>query len=262
MAGDKQQPSQSQQSTLSSFFKPSQQPKRPPLASTSEILVLSDSDDDDSAELLQQQKPLAKKVKLEHNATPAQPPAQQQKLFGRVAPPSASASAPTPAAAHKRPQPSAKVLQWRYDPTAPPSSSLDPSTNGNTAQREKLARKLLGKNLLQRKTAYLQEDHYMAAANAEASGSGLKSPAFGVSGEDDEDDSFGGEDGEESDEQEVVGKGKGKATAKGKGKSAVKEQEQQLAGSRFAKFAAKGSGIAEKASAGGKTGGKVKYTPL
>lgn len=261
MAGDKKQPSQSQQSTLSAFFAPSQQPKRPSPASTSDILILSDSDDDDSAE--QQQQPFAKKVKIEHTAS--QPSTHQQRLSSHAASPSAPPPAPAPAPAPSRHKPSAKVLQWRYDPNAPPSSSADPSTsiNGSTAQREKLARKLLGKNLLQRKTAYLQEDHFMAV-NSEASGSGSRSPAFGLSGEDDEDaDSFGAEDGEESDEREVVGKGKGKATANGKRKSVTKEQEKPLAGSRFAKFAAKGSGIAEHASAAtGKVGSKVKYTPL
>ena len=233
-AGDSQQ-------VISSFFKPSQAPKRP---SASEILVLSSDDDD--GDLPAPSRPAVKKVKVEHEpvALHHAAPVQTAQLSRPASLPPANASAAPLAAATTKRQPSDKVRRWQYDPSAPIATAGGSSSMSSSSA---LARRLLGRNLLgQRKTSYLQQDHYMAA-NAEASGSNSPSTLQ------DSDDELA-----EEEEEEPVGKGKGKAVAKGEGKS--KEQEQDLGSSKFAKYAAKGSSVGKSAASAG--AGKVKYTPL
>jgi hypothetical protein len=237
---------------ISSFFKPAvKPPKRAP--SDSEVLILDDSSDDELPP--PSTRNTAKRVKLEHDGTAAAPLASTSST-GLV--PTSSRPPASTSASFSKPTTSSKVSRWRFDPTAVAQSYTAAPflSQADASRRDAFANKLLGRNLLQKKIAYLQEDHYMSP-NAQASGSRSAGGPIEVDDEDRVDN-----DDDDEDDDEPVGKGKGKATSKGKGsttkgKGEAKEDE-VLSTSRFVKFAAKGGRVGSN----GKDSSKIKYTPL
>ncbi|GAA5863812.1 hypothetical protein JCM1840_005775 [Sporobolomyces johnsonii] len=249
---------------ISAFFrpKPAPAPKRS-APSQPDVLVLADSDDDDEQldERLVSKAGSAnsnKKVKLEHDGSSSQlqPIASTSKL------PSATPLATAP----PRPLPapvgsSAKrIHNFAYTPRDPDASPSEPVqlSQADQARRDAFVKRLsLGKDLLKKRSNYLQQEHYMASnpddseRSPRVGGSGGDVDEAVVMGEDDEDDS--------SDSGTGKGKGNGKANAKGKGKGKA-DDNFDLSSSRFANFAAKGS--TSKSGSSKDSSANIKYTPL
>ncbi|KAI5479614.1 DNA mismatch repair protein MSH3 [Pseudohyphozyma bogoriensis] len=209
------------QSSLSSWFSqptshsapaPPSTSKRPPATGHEIDLTLSDSDSD-----LPSTNPPLKKPKLETLPVPAGPVAS-----------SSSSAIPVPVASK---QPSPRVSQWLFDPTAeqPPPSP----TKKEAQRREAFADALLAgtaHSVLKKKSYYLQKEHFMAGMSEEGSNS---ESGGGRGGEEDE----ALEDDEDEDDEDDApppnrfgkfaakgsnAKGKGKEVDKGKGKATVK----------------------------------------
>ncbi|KAK4053862.1 Mismatch repair protein msh3 [Microbotryomycetes sp. JL201] len=164
--------SDAKQSTLSSYFNsPAPTSKHKAL----DVLVIDDSEDESESTIHQ---PPVKRVKTAHESVESDARgASTVSTFFKLA--------PAPAAALGRPGGSTlsastakgpsrardKVERWKYraqtvHQTLSDNTTLSP-TPAVLARREAFATKLLGRDLLQRGNAYLQEEHYMAAARKE-----------------------------------------------------------------------------------------------
>lgn len=240
------------QGTISSFFKPKPTQSAPKRPAFEDVLVIDDSDEDGPTTTAA---PPPKRVKVEPSTE-----SDSNSMQGIPA----TASAPMATGLQPRRGVAAsnakdpKLLKWAYSSSttsvsAPSQSSL--SQEETARRRERIASKLLGKDLLNRRTAYLQEDHYLSA-NAEASGSRSPSaaaPLFNPA-EDGGDENSGpdeiDEDDETSNELPVSSKGKGKAKSRRRG------AEVEPTANRFSKFAANGRPSRTAVTQ------KTKYTPL
>ena len=160
---------------------------------------------------------------------------------------------PASAASTSRVNSSAKVARWRYKPGAEGEDASEPAdaSHEEQARRTAFATKLLGRNLLERKQAYLQEAHYMEASNndGEISAAGILNEA-GSRGPETEESS----DVEDESGNLVVAN----KTARGRRKASKGDDEGAASTSRFAKYAAEGT----QAKAGATSAKQPKYTPL
>ncbi|GAA5919780.1 hypothetical protein JCM1841_005854 [Sporobolomyces salmonicolor] len=259
-------PAETGNQEISAFFKPkpAPAPKRPAL-SEPDVLVLADSDDDDEQldEGLVSKAGSSrsnKKVKLDHDQFSSQfrPIASTSKLPSAT---SLAGATPRSSSAASNSSPS-RMLNFAYTPRDPDGAPPEPVqlSQADQARREAFIKRLsLGKDLLQKRSSYLQQDHYMASnpydgersPHAGVSEGDLEEAEDGMTGEDDEYDS--------SDSGSVMGKNKGKAIAKGKGKSLANDNP-AFSSSRFANFAAKGS--TSKSGSSKDWSASIKYTPL
>ncbi|KAM0792374.1 hypothetical protein ACM66B_005054 [Microbotryomycetes sp. NB124-2] len=245
------------QSTLSSFFKaPSSSSKQ----AAPDVLVLDDTDSDEQPTAPQ---PPLKRVKTEHatdNSTLKSAPTVSAFFKPAGARATAAdrpvASTSSSAAPNGRPRASDKVKKWRFRSQEASDSGSDAATSSSApseavlARRDAFASKLLGRDLLQRKHAYLQEDHYMAASREEEGDVDMDDVARDSAGEADE-----------------TPPPPPKKSKKGAAETSTAEIDASgTSGSRFAKYAAKAS----TTSAKGKGKGKAKepepmgpkYTPF
>lgn len=233
------------QHSISSFFRPHQSAKS---SRTSEVLVIDDSDDDDESNSARQSPP-PKRVKAEPGSS-AQPVAT---VSGFFRPRTSVNGPPASAASTSRISPSAKVARWRFNPGAEGLGTSEPAdaSHEEQARRTAFATKLLGRNLLERKQAYLQEAHYMEASNndIEVSAASITNGA-GSKGSELEDPS----DVEDESEDHVVAK----KTAKGNLVASEGDDGGAASTSQFAKYAARGT----QAKAGATSANQPKFTPL
>ncbi|BGP29936.1 hypothetical protein JCM10296v2_001688 [Rhodotorula toruloides] len=230
------------QQSISSFFSRAPVPQK-----RESVLVLDSSDEDEEVKKQAGRGGKAtqgvKRVKTEHDSRDSQ-----------LQPIAATSKLPTTATSPPRdPQlPSSQRLrQFAYsrpDSSAPKSPSRPSSAD--QSRHDAFVKKLsLGPNLLQRRTSYLQKEHYLAARDDNSDGEGSPAGGLGSPG-------IMAEDFEEEAESDSSSSST-PVRAKDKGKGKATESEDKPSG--LAKFAAKGTKAGGKSSSEGK---KVKYTPF
>ncbi|BGP13767.1 hypothetical protein JCM10213_006401 [Rhodosporidiobolus nylandii] len=229
------------QKSISSFFKPKPQAANVKRDREAEVLVLDSSDEDDDG--AGRSAAPFKRVKTEHDeqGSELEPIASTSKLPPPPPPPAAATSAPSPS--------SRRIAQFAYTPFKSISADGPRALTAEQQKRREAFVKRLhlgpgGRDLLKKRTSYLEKEHYLASgADGEDGGAGGAPGSHQYGEEDEEDGSEGSND--------AGGKGKGKENT-------------------FAKFAAKGASAGGKKDVKGKgkakekddAGGKVKYTPL
>lgn len=241
---------------ISSFFKPKTQ-SNPPQSQATEILILDSDDDDDDS-----QTPPAKRVKLEHttyDSTPAPTPISPIASTSR----SIAAPLPPPPATHSY----ARLQKYSY---VPPQESDAPKQAKKLTKAEQDRRDLFMKKVGtgamsgRKRSSYLEDDHYLAAANHAEEGEGGYASQDGMD-----------EDQEEGSQPAATKKARGKKDVKGKGRAIDEEDENDQDGeeeeeeegnsssSRFSRFAAKGTRRSSSTSKRSTTPtNSIKYTPL
>ncbi|KAK4058784.1 Mismatch repair protein msh3 [Microbotryomycetes sp. JL221] len=261
----------SKQSSISSFFKtPATQTagsathlKRP------EVLVIDDSDDEETEPTTPPWQPPLKRVKTEH--TEANGDTESTQSVSTFFKSTAATTTKSPASGNgastsraprqaERTSTLDKVRRWKFDHlnAAQANTEAGPSSPAVQQRRDRFIAKLLGRDLLQRKHAYLQEDHYLSAVDADASTLDVESDPAEESRARDLTEQQEAED----DQSEVESTAKTKSKSKAKGPPNGRERDSSLS-SRLAKYAAK-----TPQSTSSKTKGKQsvergpKYTPL
>ncbi|GAA5932860.1 mismatch repair protein MSH3 [Sporobolomyces koalae] len=243
---------------ISGFFKPKRSP-------APDVLVLSSDDEDDPARApapaSTTDQPRTKRVKLEHDSNGSQlsPIASTSRSPPAVAVPSIPA---VTAKSVPSTQTYKRLKAFTYDP----ESTARILTPEEESRRAQFVRRLVG-NLRDRRSNYLQHDHYMAArhdeleASAGAELSQTREEGVGFS-----DDGYDSNEDSDASRSPTTTRNANK-NVKGKGKMSTNDQPSPdlVSSSRFAHFAAKPTARSKSSMTKGSdtpAESAVKYTPL